>query len=300
MRKLIEIFMWLMVVSLCGSCNQTNGTVNEEDSTAIKLGVLPTMECLPFYYADSIGLFDSLGVNVHLVTFDAAMDADTAFVNGKIDGIVTDLVKACIWQGQGDTARVAMVGELRMWLITAPKARLLKAESLREKIIGITRHSAVDYFADKILESVKLQSIDLNKPQINNIRIRGLMVDQDQMDGAILPEPYASEAVARGARRLNGTEEMKVANLMCVLFNDSIHQARKREIENIRSVYDQAVTALNADTRSNVLEYIPKEHRTAMPDTLFRYSPLHVSMAYADSMMTDVKKWAKGRKLVEN
>ena len=300
MRKLIEIFMWLMVVGLCGSCNQTNGTVNEEDSTAIKLGVLPTMECLPFYYADSIGLFDSLGVNVHLVTFDAAMDADTAFVNGKIDGIVTDLVKACIWQGQGDTAMVAMVGELRMWLITAPKARLLKAESLREKIIGITRHSAVDYFADKILESVKLQSIDLNKPQINNIRIRGLMVDQDQMDGAILPEPYASEAVARGARRLNGTEEMKVANLMCVLFNDSIHQARKREIENIRSVYDQAVTALNADTHSNVLEYIPKEHRTAMPDTLFRYSPLHVSMAYADSMMTDVKKWAKGRKLVEN
>ena len=300
MRKLIEIFMWLMVVGLCGSCNQTNGTVNEEDSTAIRLGVLPTMECLPFYYADSIGLFDSLGVNVRLVTFDAAMDADTAFVNGKIDGIVTDLVKACIWQGQGDTAMVAMVGELRMWLITAPKARLLKAESLREKIIGITRHSAVDYFADKILESVKLQSIDLNKPQINNIRLRGLMVDQDQMDGAILPEPYASEAVARGAKRLNGTEEMKVANLMCVLFNDSIHRARKREIENIRNVYDQAVMALNADTLSNVLEYIPKEHRTAMPDTLFRYSPLHVSMAYADSMMTDVKKWAKGRNLVGN
>ena len=300
MRKLIEIFMWLMVVGLCGSCSQTDRTVSEKDSTAIRLGVLPTMECLPFYYADSIGLFDSLGVNVHLVTFDAAMDADTAFVNGKIDGIVTDLVKACIWQGQGDTAMVAMVGELRMWLITAPKARLLKAESLREKIIGITRHSAVDYFADKILESVKLQSIDLNKPQINNIRLRGLMVDQDQMDGAILPEPYASEAVARGAKRLDGTEEMKVANLMCVLFNDSIHQARKREIENIRSVYDQAVTALNADTLSNVLEYIPKEHRTAMPDTLFRYSPLHVSMEYADSMMTDVKKWAKGRNLVGN
>lgn len=300
MRKLIEIFMWLMVVGLCGSCSQTDRTVSEKDSTAIRLGVLPTMECLPFYYADSIGLFDSLGVNVHLVTFDAAMDADTAFVNGKIDGIVTDLVKACIWQGQGDTAMVAMVGELRMWLITAPKARLLKAESLREKIIGITRHSAVDYFADKILESVKLQSIDLNKPQINNIRLRGLMVDQDQMDGAILPEPYASEAVARGAKRLNGTEEMKVANLMCVLFNDSIHRARKREIENIRSVYDQAITALNADTLSNVLEYIPKEHRTAMPDTLFRYSPLHVSMEYADSMMTDVKKWAKGRNLVGN
>ena len=210
MRKLIYILSFLGVMGLLGSCGQTEKVETDDDSTALKLGVLPTMECLPFYYADSIGLFDSLGVKVKLVTFESAMDADTAFVNGTIDGIVSDLVKACIWQGKGDTAQVAMVGELKMWLITAPKARLLKAESIKEKIIGITRHSSVDYFADKILESVKLQSIDLNKPQINNIRLRGTMVDQDQYDGAILPEPYASEAVARGAKRLTGTEDLKV------------------------------------------------------------------------------------------
>ena len=257
------------------------------------------MECLPFYYADSIGLFDSLGVDVKLVTFDAAMDADTAFVNGDIDGIVTDLVKACIWQGQGDTAMVAMVGELKMWLITSPKARLLKAESIKEKIIGITRHSSVDYFADKILESVQLQSIELNKPQINNIRLRGTMVDQDQYDGAILPEPYTSEAVARGAKRLTGTADLNVSNLMCVLFNDSVNQARAEEIQKIRRVYDMAVKALNADTLSNVLEYIPQSHRIYLPDTLFTYVPMKSSITYDDSMMVDVKKWAKGRGLVK-
>ena len=303
MRKLFYILSVLMVTALCGSCNQTNEAVGDDDSTALRLGVLPTMECLPFYYADSIGLFDSLGVQVKLVTFDAAMDADTAFVNGDIDGIVSDLVKACIWQGQGDTSYVAMVGELRLWLITSPKARLLKAESLKEKIIGITRHSAVDYFADKILESVKLQSIDLNKPQINNIKLRGMMVDQDQYDGAILPEPYASEAVARGAKRLNGMGDLgvesKVENLMCVLFNDSVYGVRTKEIQKIRRVYDMAVGALNADTLSNVLEYIPPTHRIYLPDTLFTYVPMKSSIAYDDSMMVDVKKWAKGRGLVK-
>ena len=291
--------MWLVAVGLCDSCNQTNEMVEDVDSTAMKLGVLPTMESLPFYYADSIGLFDSLGVDVKLVTFNAAMDADTAFVNGDIDGIVTDLVKACIWQGQGDTAMVAMVGELKMWLITSPKARLLKAESIKEKIIGITRHSSVDYFADKILESVKLQSIELNEPQINNIRLRGTMVDQDQYDGAILPEPYASEAVARGAKRLTGTADLNVSNLMCVLFNDSVNQARTEEIQKIRRVYDMAVKALNADTLSNVLEYIPQSHRIYLPDTLFTYVPMKSSITYDDSMMVDVKKWAKGRGLVK-
>lgn len=300
MRRLIYILSFLGVMGLFGSCGQTEKVETDDDSTALKLGVLPTMECLPFYYADSIGLFDSLGMKVKLVTFESAMDADTAFVNGTIDGIVSDLVKACIWQGKGDTAQVAMVGELKMWLITAPKARLLKAESIKEKIIGITRHSSVDYFADKILESVKLQSIDLNKPQINNIRLRGTMVDQDQYDGAILPEPYASEAVARGAKRLTGTEDLKVANLLCVLFNDSIGQNRKEEVQKIRRVYDKAVVALNADTLSNVLEYIPEAHRIYLPDTLFTYVPMKTSITYDDSMMVDVKKWAKGRGLINN
>ena len=300
MRKLIYILSFLGLIGLFGSCGQTEKVKMDTDSTALKLGVLPTMECLPFYYADSIGIFDSLGIDVKLVTFEAAMDADTAFVNGCIDGIVTDLVKECIWRGNGDTAHVAMVGDLRLWLVTAPKARLLKAESIKEKIIGITRHSSVDYFADKILESVKLQSTELNKPQINNLRLRGLMVDQDQYDGAILPEPYASEAVARGAKRLTGTEDLKLTNLLCVLFNDSVSQVRKDEIQKIRQAYDMAVLALNTDTLSNVLDFMPEQQRILLPDTLFKYVPMKPSITYDDTMMTDVKKWVKGRGLVKN
>ena len=300
MHKLIYILSFLGLIGLFGSCGQTEKVKMDTDSTALKLGVLPTMECLPFYYADSIGIFDSLGIDVKLVTFEAAMDADTAFVNGCIDGIVTDLVKECIWRGNGDTAHVAMVGDLRLWLVTAPKARLLKAESIKEKIIGITRHSSVDYFADKILESVKLQSTELNKPQINNLRLRGLMVDQDQYDGAILPEPYASEAVARGAKRLTGTEDLKLTNLLCVLFNDSVSQVRKDEIQKIRQAYDMAVLALNTDTLSNVLDFIPEQQRILLPDTLFKYVPMKPSITYDDTMMTDVKKWVKGRGLVNN
>ncbi len=300
MHKLIYILSFLGLIGLFGSCGQTEKVKMDTDSTALKLGVLPTMECLPFYYADSIGIFDSLGIDVKLVTFEAAMDADTAFVNGCIDGIVTDLVKECIWRGNGDTAHVAMVGDLRLWLVTAPKARLLKAESIKEKIIGITRHSSVDYFADKILESVKLQSTELNKPQINNLRLRGLMVDQDQYDGAILPEPYASEAVARGAKRLTGTEDLKLTNLLCVLFNDSVSQVRKDEIQKIRQAYDIAVLALNTDTLSNVLVFIPEQQRIFLPDTLFKYVPMKPSITYDDTMMTDVKKWVKGRGLVKN
>lgn len=299
MRKLRYIFIWLLTMGLCGACNQTDKAVSNDDSTAIKLGVLPTIECLPFYYADSLGLFDSLGINVQLTTFAAAMDADTAFVNGYMNGIVSDLVKACVWNENGDSVHVAMCGDLKMWLVTAQSARLARAESMKEKIIGITRHSALDFFTDKILESVKFNSIDINKPQINNIRLRTQMVDQNQYDGAILPEPYASEAVARGARRLNSTEEMKLEGMMCVLFSDSVYKARKNEIDKIARVYDMAVEALNADTINNVLDFLPQQHIMQMPDTLYTYSPLRKSYQPSDSLLTLIKQWAKGRELIK-
>ncbi len=300
MRKLLCFLAILGMVGTAGSCYQPSPENHDVDSTTIQLGVLPTVDCLPFYYADSMGLFQSEGLDVRLVTFEAAMDADTAFMNGWIDGIVSDMVKACIWRENGDSIYVSMVGDLHLWLVTAAKARLLKTENIKEKIIGMTRHSAADYFADKLLTSVKLQSIDLNKPQINNIRLRTLMVDLDQYDGAILPEPYASEAVARGAKRLDGTSDMKLARMLCVLWGDSISQNRKEDIEKIRKVYDQAVAQLNTDSLSNVLEYLPTTQRMYLPDTLYNYVPLSPSLQFNDSMMSDIKEWAKGRGLIKS
>ena len=298
MKKLLYIFSLLIATGLFGACSQTNNNTNEEDSTAIRLGLLPTMDCLPFYYADSLGMFDSLGVNIRLITFDAAMDADTAFMNGDIDGIVSDLVKTCLWKTKGDSVFMAMGADMNMWLITAQSARLLKTESIKDRIIGISRHSAEDMFADKILESVKLQSIDLNKPQINNLKLRTLMVDQNQYDGALLPEPFASEAVARGAKRLIGINSLNLPTLMTVLFNDSIAKARKTEVEKIANIYDMAVDAINADTTS-MLDFLPKNHSMYLPDTLYTPQKYKHSDMPTDSMTQIVKNWLKGRGLIK-
>lgn len=282
-----------------GSCNQTETVAKEYDSTSLRLAVMPTMDCLPFYYADSLGIFDSLGVKIRLITFDAAMDADTAFKNGDVDGIVSDLVKLSIWRGNGDSLTVAMANDLNLWLVTAQNARIGRVESIKEKIIGITRHSALDFVADKILESVKLQSMDMNKPQINKISLRTLMLDQNQYDGAILPEPFASEAVARGAKRLIGTSELNLPCMMTVLFCDSVAKSRKNEIDNIVNAYNMAVDAINEDTLSNTLDFIPAKSSVYVPDTLFTPQSYKHATTLSDSMLIQAQKWAKGRGLIK-
>lgn len=282
-----------------GSCGETKEEAVAIDSTALTLAVLPTADCIPFYYAESQGVFDSLGVNIRLVTFDAAMDADTAFVNGDVDGIVSDLVKACLWRDANDSIAIVMGGDLNLSLVTTLNARIRKKESLKEKVIGITRHSVLDFMADKLMEHSGFTSTDLNKPQINNISLRTYMVDQNQYDGAILPEPFASEAVARGNYRLMTIDELDLPSMMTVMFNDSVFKARGEEIEKIAKAYDKAVDALNADTVNSQLTYLPQEHSVYLPDTLYTPVVFKRSALPSDSMKTVVMDWLKGRGLVK-
>ena len=259
---------------------------------------MPTIDCLPFYYADSTGIFDSLGINVKLITFESAIDADTSFVKGHIDAIASDLVKVCLWE-ETDSIHTIMSGDLNLWLVTSRNARILKTESLKEKIIGITRHSAVDFFTDKVLESVGLNSMDLNKPQINNLRLRTLMTDQNQYDGSVLPEPYVSEAVARGARRLKSSDDIHLSGMLCVAVSDSLYKHKGNETNKLKMAYDMAVEELNADTLLNLCSFLPSKYTMHIPDSIFSHEPLHKSSSHNDSLKLVIKKWLEERNLIK-
>ena len=52
------------------------------DSLALKIAVMPTLDCLPFYVASDCGIFDTLGLQVSLKCKTAQMDCDEAMRKG--------------------------------------------------------------------------------------------------------------------------------------------------------------------------------------------------------------------------
>lgn len=282
------------------SCGKKTDVAEEIDSTALTIAVLPTYDCIPFYYADEEGLFDSLGVKVRLLTYNSAMDADTAFVNGVVHGAVSDIVKASLWRSKGDSIRIVMAIDPEISLVTAKSARLFNTASIKEKIIAITRHSLLDFTADKILESVKIKSEDLNKPQINNIKLRTKMTDQNQYDGALLPEPYTFEATKIwGGKLLTSSSKLGLRYMGALVFNDSIISQRGDEIRDVIKAYNLAVKELNKK-KVYPLNYIPKESTVEVSDTLFEFIPFKEAGNPSDSLLQKVNKWIIGRGLVKN
>ncbi|MBR3530166.1 MAG: ABC transporter substrate-binding protein [Bacteroidaceae bacterium] len=304
MRKLFYTFVTMMMVTALFAtfvgCNKKVTTVEVVDSTALRIAVLPTMDCLPFYVAKKCGLFDSVGVKVNLITFQAAMDADTAFCNNRVDGNVTDLVKACIWRGAGDSIKLVLANDLQLYLITAKQARIRSVESLKEKIIALTRNSSVDFVADRILESVKLGSEELNKPQINNIALRAQMTDQNQYDGAILPEPFASMSVQNGGYLVTSSAKLKNVNpLLALVFHEQILKERKQDVALVVNAYNQAVELINKNANEDAqrfLNYIPTQNE--VPDSIIELPTFKPAMLPNDSILLAAKNWARKRTLL--
>lgn len=299
MRNILLIFFSIIILSFVSCGGKTKEVGTENDSTTLTIGLLPTYDCIPFYYAQQEGVFDSLGIEVRFITYESSMDADTAFVNGCVHGVVSDLIKAAIWRSNGDSVKVVMGMNPEISLVTAKASRLFKMQNIKERIIALTRHSILDFTADKMLETVKMKSEDINKPQINNLMLRTKMTDQNQYDGAFLPEPYTTEATkVWGAKLLKNSSSLGIDYLGSLIFNDSTLQSRNEEIKLLITGYSIAVDKLNK-AKQYPLHYLPKENLLEIPDTLFEYKDISSPKLPSDSVLQLVNKWAMGRGIVK-
>lgn len=317
MRKLLFYILLLVAFSSCTNGEKATSLTDSQDST-LRIALLPTLDCLPLYYAQTTGIFDTLGLKAQLITYEAAMDADTAFLASSADIIFTDLPKALLWRTQGDSVGVIAQTQLNHFLVTAHVARIKTLKDLKEKIIGITRHSAVDMTADSILAKANYITTDLNKPQINNLRLRCQMVNQNQYDGAILPEPYASECVARGGKRLIGTPDLGL-NLSAIVVRDSVYHKHKDKVKLLLNVWNRACKEINSIiahydsircdsvlTSSDktqaiqLIQYFPKDLNIDIPDTLVTFTTYNKHTNLDSITFAKTYEWLQSRKLVKN
>ncbi|MBR6196854.1 MAG: ABC transporter substrate-binding protein [Bacteroidaceae bacterium] len=301
MKRILYIILPFVIAGLF-SCNDSkDDSVVEYDSTALHVALVPTMDNLPLYYAKETGIYDSLGLNIELLTYSSAMDCDTAFTNGEADGVVSDIVKANIWRSRGDSVKVVMRTDLNLFLMSTHSSRIKSVNNIKEKIMAITRNSALDYMADKVMEHIKLPLLQLNKPQINDIALRCKMTDQNQYDGAFLPEPYAMEAENNGAHRLISSSEL-IGNLSAVIFHDSIVAKRNDDIHKLVEGYDIAVNRLNALNErgdKDMIYTIKTKFISEIPDTILSYPVFKASSMPDAKIVSSTAEWANGRTLMK-
>ena len=155
------------------------------DSTALRVAVMPTMGCLPLFYAVSSGLADSLGMDIALLRYQAQMDIDTAILYGHVDIAFTDLIRSQRLAKQVSLSPLASCDE-QLSLISLKTKRVKRINQMKEQMIAISRLSATDYWCDRVLDSTRTNHDDIYRPQINDVQLRAEMLRQGLIDAAMM------------------------------------------------------------------------------------------------------------------
>ena len=283
MKKLRLPHLFLLLAGLCGACGSHTETADpaetaRQDSLALKVALMPTLDCLPFYYADRCGIFKDLGLDVRLHTFNAQMDCDTAFARGHVDFSYTDLIRAALLQSQGTGLYVIMQTDSYHELLTARSKRVRNAKQLKEKMVAIARHSVTDLLLDTVVAQSGLDPSTVYHPQINDIVLRYDMLRNATLDAAFLPEPYATQARMDGDLGIYDSRRQHIRLMAFMATSQAAQDKRKKEqLQRLFRGYDKAVEQINRkenpDSIRRILLSYPVKAETADSLKLPQYKP---------------------------
>ena len=256
--KVLLFALFLLVVA-CGRSYEEQRRMSRaeryrlfrEDSLALKIAVMPTLDCLPLYLMKDHQLYDTAQLDLRLKFFTAQMDCDTALLNRRVEGSISDLVRTERMKKRGLQLDYLTATNAYWQLYSNRKARLKHLNQLGDKMIAMTRFSATDYLTDLTLDTVKtlnneIDALWLTEPQATKARILDNPMLRDSRDFrlslGVLALRHAGVADKRRKMQLHAFA--KAYNAAC----DSINQNGLQHYADLLRKYckadDKTITAL--------------------------------------------------------
>ena len=254
MKKIVYIIIGIMLLVACGQSYEETKRQNRQqrrealrkDSAALKIAVMPTLDCLPMYVAEYHHLYDTLNGGVRLKPFMAHIDCDTALERQRVEGSVSDLVRAACIEKRGMKLRYVVATNAYWQLITNRNSRIHQLKQLDDKMVAMTRFSVTDMLSDMIVDSMKLRDDHVFRVQINDLNVRMDMLRNNEMDALFFPEPQAT--AARNAKHPVVLDTRKLDMQMGVIIfreQEMRRPERHKQLELFLKAYNAACDSIN-------------------------------------------------------
>ena len=305
MKKLVFGFIALLMLASCGqSYEETKRLTREqrlrmwrEDSAALKIAVMPTLDCLPVFVAKERQMFDT-AVDIRLKRYNAQMDIDTALIRNRAEGAITDLVRAEKMIKEGTPLRYAAATNAYWLMVSQRQLRITNFKHLDDKMLAMTRYSATDLLGDLAVDSAKLAPERVFRIQINDVNIRLKMLENNEMDAMLLTEPQASQAVLKKHYVMLDTrkEDIQLGALVFRTKNMG-DKNRQHQMDVFMKGYKQACDSINHFGVTHYKQILKKYY--GLNDQAIKALPDSLKFTYQTPRQKDIdraKRWLEKKK----
>ena len=301
MRKILLLFATILLIAGCGQSYEETKRLSRaqrlklwrEDSAALKIAVMPTLDCLPIFIAKDHQMFDTV-VDIRLKRFTAQMDCDTALIRGRVEGAISDLVRTERMIKEGTPLQYVAATNAYWLLISNRQLRMSSLKHLDDRMLAMTRYSVTDLLGDLAVDSAKLAPERVFRVQINDVNIRLKMLENNEMDALLLTEPQATQALLGKHKVLLDTRKMDIQmGVLAFRTKGMDDKNRKRQMEVFLKGYNEACDSLNHYGVLHYKDVIRKHYQISeqalkqLPDTL----KFHHAIVPREKDVEQAQKW---------
>lgn len=269
-KTIIYNLIAVMLLSLAGCSGDDKADKAKEEKkaemakekAALKIAVLPTMDCLPLFLLKDSALYDSTKVDIRLRQFTAQMDCDTALIGGSVQGSVSDLVRVARMKRKGTPLWAGIATNAYWQLITNKAARLKELSQFSDKMVAMTRYSVTDMLTDMAIKKGK-PKYSVFKIQINDVLLRLKMLQNNEMDAMWLTEPQATAARRDGHGMLmDSKKDSLYMGVIAFRVKDLADDRRYQQVEDFKVAYNRACEQINKNGVKYYADIIKKYMHT--------------------------------------
>jgi NitT/TauT family transport system substrate-binding protein len=217
----------------------------QSPALALKLGIFADADSLPFLACEAEGDFVSEGIQVQLIRFQSAVERDSAFQAGALDGIISDVLAVLLSQQAGFSLRITSLTDGRYGIAAGPSSGVQSFSDLRGKQIAISSNTVIHYMVDTFLSKNGISSDTVSLMPVPKMPVRLEMLLGGQIAAAGMPEPFLTTAMTKGSKILAATDDLGLGAGVLV-FSEKALSAKIETIQALYRAYWRAAQRINA------------------------------------------------------
>lgn len=244
--KVVVLTLLLIGVFCLSSCGRN------KKQAALRIAVLPILDALPLYVAESEGLFAAHNVQIELVPVASAAERDQLLQAGQVDGLITDLVALALYnqmQTRVIAVRYAMVpteNHAQFRILAASGSGITLPIHLKGVQIGISEGTIIEYITTRLLERESLNLEQIELLPVPKIPDRMALLNAGKLAAATLPEPLATLAMQQGTVVILDDSQYPDLSCSIIAFRREIVEQNPEGIRQFLAAFSEASQEINA------------------------------------------------------
>ena len=270
-----------------------------ENLGTLKIAVLPIIDTLPMYVADTEGLFAKHGVTVELVPVASAPERDQLLAAGQVDGTINETLAVMLFNKdaiQMQAVRYALrpvEGYGHFFILASGKSGITDAQGLKGVEIGVSQGTVIEYVTERLLQAEGLTADEIKTIAVPKIPDRMALLGSGELAAGVLPDPLASLAISQGAISVLDDSKYPEYGFSIYAFRKESIDSNPEAIRAFLAAIEEASGLINQDATKYTALLSDKE---LVPPPLletFKVPPFPIGAVPTEEEWNDGLAWLK-------